>query len=153
MTQQSSDKQEVFSTDFVSSLSRDQLQQLRLVINNRLENLRSEEILIANQEMKEIASRLGYSDPAELMSDASQIKVPSKNSKKDKSARKIATPKYWNKENKSQTWTGRGKIPIWLTQLMNAKEGSTLEDFLIPAEYIAELKAKLENEAKSNAED
>lgn len=147
MTQQITTTQEPFSIDFVAELNRDQLQQLRLAIDSRLENLRSEEILIANRQMKEIASRLGYSDPSELMSEASQIKVPTKSSKKN-TVRSVATPKYWNPHNKSQTWSERGKVPKWLTKLMQ-DEGTQLSDYLIPADYIAEVKAGIV--AKNNA--
>lgn len=147
MTQQTSTTQEPYSTDFVAGLNRDQLQQLRLAIDSRLENLRSEEILVATQQMKEIASRLGYSDPSELMTEASQIKVTTKSSKKN-TVRSVATPKYWNPHNKSQTWSERGKVPKWLTKLMQ-DEGTQLSDYLIPADYIAEAKAAIEAKNKA----
>lgn len=37
--------------------------------------------------------------------------------------------KYQNSEDKTQTWTGRGKTPKWLTEML--KTGKTKEDFII----------------------
>lgn len=39
-------------------------------------------------------------------------------------------PKYRNPEDPSQTWSGRGKRPLWLAALLK-KRGVTLEDLLI----------------------
>lgn len=39
------------------------------------------------------------------------------------------TPKYRNPENESETWSGRGLKPKWLTAKLNS--GKNLEDFLI----------------------
>lgn len=38
-------------------------------------------------------------------------------------------PKYRNPANKNETWTGRGKQPLWLAAL--TKKGKKLEEFLI----------------------
>lgn len=38
-------------------------------------------------------------------------------------------PKYRNSDNASETWTGRGKQPRWMAELV--KGGKTAEDFLI----------------------
>ena len=38
-------------------------------------------------------------------------------------------PKYRNPANKDETWTGRGKQPLWLAAMI--KKGRKLEEFLI----------------------
>ena len=38
-------------------------------------------------------------------------------------------PKYRNPENRSETWAGRGKQPLWLTAQL--RSGKKLTDFLI----------------------
>ena len=38
-------------------------------------------------------------------------------------------PKYRNPENPEQTWTGRGKAPLWIVALIDS--GETREDLLI----------------------
>ena len=49
----------------------------------------------------------------------------------NKSGRKLGKvpPKYRNPANTKQTWTGRGKRPRWLAELVSA--GKKVDDFLI----------------------
>ena len=42
---------------------------------------------------------------------------------------KTVAPKYMNPDNKSETWTGRGRKPRWLVAKLN--KGSKMEDFAI----------------------
>jgi DNA-binding protein H-NS len=43
--------------------------------------------------------------------------------------RSKSAAKYANPENKSETWTGRGRKPNWLVARL--KKGAKLEDFAI----------------------
>ena len=38
-------------------------------------------------------------------------------------------PKYRNPDKRSETWTGRGRMPVWMTALV--KKGKKRDDFLI----------------------
>jgi DNA-binding protein H-NS len=38
-------------------------------------------------------------------------------------------PKYRNPGKRSETWTGRGRMPLWMAALV--KKGKTADDFLI----------------------
>lgn len=38
--------------------------------------------------------------------------------------------KYWNPDDHSQTWSGRGKRPLWVAQLLKA--GTKLDELIIP---------------------
>ena len=49
--------------------------------------------------------------------------------KRKKSTRKAVEPRYRNKNNPEDTWTGRGKQPRWL--VAELEKGAKLEDFLI----------------------
>lgn len=40
-------------------------------------------------------------------------------------------PKYRNPKNKSETWTGRGRTPLWMAAMV--KQGKKPDDFLIKA--------------------
>ncbi|QZX59708.1 DNA-binding protein, H-NS family (plasmid) [Acinetobacter baumannii] len=51
------------------------------------------------------------------------------NRKKKKKTRKSVEPKYRNKLNNDETWTGRGKPPRWLVAQL--EKGAKLNDFLI----------------------
>jgi DNA-binding protein H-NS len=42
---------------------------------------------------------------------------------------KTVAPKYMNPDNKSETWTGRGRKPRWLSAKLD--KGAKLEDFAI----------------------
>ncbi len=47
------------------------------------------------------------------------------------SGRKVK-PKYRNPKNRSETWTGRGRMPLWMAGLV--KQGKKPADFLIDAD-------------------
>lgn len=49
--------------------------------------------------------------------------------KRKKTTRKAVEPRYRNKSNPLETWTGRGKQPRWL--VAEIEKGAKLEDFLI----------------------
>lgn len=56
---------------------------------------------------------------------------PTRRSKGTKGAKKSSVaPKYRNPANAEQTWSGRGKRPLWLAGALK-KRGVTLESFLI----------------------
>ncbi len=48
---------------------------------------------------------------------------------KEQKERKAVEPKYRNPDNHEQTWTGRGKKPLWITAKLQS--GNSLESFLI----------------------
>lgn len=47
---------------------------------------------------------------------------------KKKARRKVA-PKYRNPDNSAETWTGRGRKPLWVANALES--GKTLDDLLI----------------------
>ncbi|MGH8159946.1 MAG: H-NS family nucleoid-associated regulatory protein [Rhodanobacter sp.] len=56
---------------------------------------------------------------------------PTRRSKSAKAGKKSSVaPKYRNPANPEQTWSGRGKRPLWLAGALK-KRGVTLESFLI----------------------
>ena len=48
----------------------------------------------------------------------------------------VAKPKYRNPNNEEETWSGRGRQPLWLSEQL--KVGKQLEDFLISQETQSE---------------
>lgn len=65
------------------------------------------------------AAEYGFS-VAELFSDDGKSKAKGRGS---------ISPKYVHPENPAQTWTGRGRKPLWLREQLDA--GKRLEDFAI----------------------
>ncbi|MQQ85430.1 H-NS histone family protein [Acinetobacter baumannii] len=68
----------------------------------------------------EIAENVGFS-VEQLLEFGAQ--------KRKKTTRKSVEPRYRNKNNAEETWTGRGKQPRWL--VAEIEKGAKLEDFLI----------------------
>lgn len=55
---------------------------------------------------------------------------PTRGSKGAKAPKSVVAPKYRNPENATQTWSGRGKRPLWFVQALK-KRGTTAETLLI----------------------
>src|SRR5690349_10391690 len=55
---------------------------------------------------------------------------PRRGGQRSKGPRATVAPKYRNPENSDQTWSGRGKRPLWFTQALK-KKGVTTESMLI----------------------
>ena len=47
----------------------------------------------------------------------------------DDGKRKLVAPKYANPDDPSQTWAGRGRMPLWLVAKM--KKGAKLKQFAL----------------------
>jgi DNA-binding protein H-NS len=78
---------------------------------------------------------------------------PTRRSKGTKVGKKSSVaPKYRNPANAEQTWSGRGKRPLWLAAALK-KRGTMLENFLIegatPAQPAKKVTAKKAAEKKA----
>lgn len=98
---------------------------------NQLDDL----IAQAQQEItrkKSLARKSLMADMEKLARDAgvslSELFPESGNSKPAKVKSTVA-PKYRNPNDASQTWTGRGRQPLWIAALL--AEGKRLDDLLI----------------------
>lgn len=96
-----------------------ELLELRAMVENEMEAKRETEILETRERMEEIAQRSGFT-LAEIMS------APTPTRQKGAGA-----PKYQNPDDPEQTWTGRGKRPGWLSELL--LKGRAIEEFEIAA--------------------
>lgn len=97
-----------------------ELENLRVRAGELIELKKEQSIEDAYNQILEVAESVGFT-VQELMTYGEQ--------KKKKSARKAVEPRYRNKENQEETWTGRGKHPRWL--VAELEKGAKLEDFLI----------------------
>lgn len=64
----------------------------------------------------------------EALKDGKKTAVAKKTAKTVKATRGKVAPKYRNPANAEQTWTGRGKAPLWVQELKNS---GTLDSALI----------------------
>lgn len=97
-----------------------ELESLRVRAGELIELKKEQAIDDAYEKLLEIAESVGYK-VEDLLAYGEQ--------KKKKKSRKSVEPKYRNKLNNDETWTGRGKPPRWLVAQL--EKGAKLNDFLI----------------------
>lgn len=85
-------------------------------------------IATARKKVAAVASKAGYT-VEELFNVHVQRKGANAKTASRKTTRKV-TPKYQNPDNKRETWTGRGSMPLWMVE--KTKHGRSRMDFLIP---------------------
>lgn len=66
---------------------------------------------------------------------------PTRGGKAAKGPKSVVAPKYRNPANPSQTWSGRGKRPLWFAQALK-KRGTTVESLLIDGAAVKDAPAK-----------
>lgn len=104
----------------ISDLSVEDLKRLQAEAEALIASKKDQAIEDAYNQIFAIAENVGYS-VEELLELGEQ--------KRKKTTRKAVEPRYRNKNNAEETWTGRGKQPRWL--VAELEKGAKLEDFLI----------------------
>ena len=104
----------------ISDLSVEDLKRLQVEAEALIASKKDQAIEDAYNQIIAIAENVGYS-VEELLELGEQ--------KRKKTTRKAVEPRYRNKNNPEDTWTGRGKQPRWL--VAELEKGAKLEDFLI----------------------
>ncbi|APU49898.1 hypothetical protein F949_02968 [Acinetobacter junii NIPH 182] len=104
----------------ISDLSVEDLKRLQAEAEALIASKKDQAIEDAYNQIIAIAENVGYS-VEELLELGEQ--------KRKKTTRKAVEPRYRNKNNADETWTGRGKQPRWL--VAELEKGAKLEDFLI----------------------
>ncbi|ENW78972.1 hypothetical protein F909_03289 [Acinetobacter sp. ANC 3929] len=104
----------------ISDLSVEDLKRLQAEAEALIASKKDQAIEDAYNQIVAIADALGFS-VEELLEVGEQ--------KRKKTTRKAVEPRYRNKNNAEETWTGRGKQPRWL--VAELEKGAKLEDFLI----------------------
>ena len=99
----------------LNSMSRDELLALKGEVDKALKSLEARRKAEALKAAQDAAKEFGFS-LAEL-TDGS------------KTGGKKAAPKYANPADPSQTWTGRGRQPVWFREAV--ENGAKPEDFAI----------------------
>jgi DNA-binding protein H-NS len=113
------------------ALSVDELEKLIKQAQKKLDKKRMEAVKNAQAEIGKIARDLGISVEDLLQEKVGRKKAASKTTRRKTkvAVRKPAKVKYRNPADSSQTWTGRGKRPIWLRDAL--ENGAQLDHFLI----------------------
>lgn len=114
----------------LDELSVAQLEKLIKQAESKLEKKRMDAVKQAQSEIEKIAKDLGISVEELLKTQTRKKKASKKKAGKKKAGvRRPAKIKYRNPNDSSQTWTGRGKRPIWLREALD--NGAQLEDFKV----------------------
>ena len=103
------------STVDISSLSVAELQKLKGNIDDAIANRRQGELAGLRLQIEELVTQSGFS-----LDEVMQAKAPKK---------RIVQPKYADPNNPEQTWSGRGRKPAWVQELLDS--GAKLEDFTV----------------------
>lgn len=100
----------------LETLSVSELTQLKGNIDNAISKRHQQEVLEVREKIEELLELHGFT-LEEVMS-----------------ARKTRTvkPKYRNPNNPNETWTGRGRRPSWVEQIVSS--GDNLDNYLIEQE-------------------
>ncbi|GAA3859396.1 H-NS histone family protein [Celeribacter arenosi] len=107
----------------IEDLSTSDLTKLEAQIEKRKKELAKENLKTASEEIKAVLANyeLTLDDVLPLISKGAAKRV-------SKPRGKVA-PKYKNPADASQTWTGRGRKPLWVIAALDS--GKTLDDIAI----------------------
>jgi len=100
----------------LSRYTSNELQQLKKDIDKEIERRRKQEAKQAQQELKDVAQKYGFS-LSELM--------PSSSAKGTRSTSK-GTIRFRHPQDPTKTWSGRGRKPVWVKEWEAA--GRSLEE-------------------------
>ncbi len=106
----------------LSGYNLSELKGLKYDIENEIKNRQHETLRKAREQILTIAQEAGVSLQALLAADEKTKTGAAKSSKRQK-----VKPRYRNPGNESQTWTGRGRQPKWMSEGLAG--GKSLEDF------------------------
>ena len=108
----------------LKALSRKELEKLLSDVKKALQSVKARDQREAKKAAAKAAAQYGFS-LGELSAAESPGKKPSKT--KAKSAKKPSKPVFANPEDRTQTWTGKGRKPNWfLTQVKNGIEPDSM---------------------------
>jgi DNA-binding protein H-NS len=104
----------------LSGLSIADLEKLIDSAKSRIEQLKRQQLADLRRTLEQQAKEAGF-DIYELFGTGRAAKAPS--------AKKPVAPKYRDPANPNNTWSGRGKHPVWLREALAT--GKTLDSFAI----------------------
>lgn len=115
LTQDKKDRYLIVANVDISNLSVAELEALRGSIENVIGNRRQTELLSLRQAIEDMVEEAGFTLEEVMQATASK--------------KRTVAPKYQNPADNSQTWSGRGRKPGWVEELLAS--GGKLDDCLI----------------------
>lgn len=105
----------------INSLSLGELQELKSHVEKKIDDRAKHERSNLIEKMNAMAKERGFAGLDALMGD-------SKNGQ-EKTKRRPVEPKYRNPADQNDTWSGRGRKPRWVIEMLDA--GGSIDDALI----------------------
>ena len=117
----------------ISKLTIPELERLEKLCRGRIETKRKAAKKKLVKKLRDLVRREGYDindilDEGGRMAKVGKTSVKTSRAPARKTTRKIK-PKYRNPKDASQTWTGRGRKPVWVVDALAS--GKTLDKLLI----------------------
>ncbi|MGX9427421.1 MULTISPECIES: H-NS histone family protein [Bradyrhizobium] len=99
--------------------------------NNGFRSMSTDQLWALHERVAAELTQRIITEKATLEDRLSKLQSPGEAAKPDRSRRPYpkVLPKYRNPKNPGETWSGRGKQPLWLAKRLGT--GSKLDDFLI----------------------
>lgn len=112
----------------LDAMSLAELQTLKHAVSEKIETRAKQERAALIDKMDMMAKERGFAGLDALL-NAKDAKTP------ETKTRKPVAPKYRNPADAEQTWTGRGRQPKWIKDVIES--GGSLEDMLIDMDQAA----------------
>lgn len=124
----------------LKNLSPKELQALITNANAQMHEAHAAQVQVVRQKIEALLSNSGLT---------LDVVFPSRSKKAvgKKGTKGIVAPKYQNPSDPSQTWSGRGRQPIWFSKALR-RRGVTADDLLIGGAVKSEAPATSGGEAK-----
>ena len=114
----------------LAKMNYSELLELRKRVDDAIEHRYSQERQELTKSLSGIAKLMGVDVRTAAPKPAAKSAPKSAQAKRRSSLKgKKVKPKYQNPQNREQTWTGRGRQPLWLAHEIAA--GKKIESFLI----------------------
>jgi len=107
----------------LDDLSVNELEELIVEAQQQLKQRQKADVQKVYLQMVQLATSVGMSLEDVISEGRASM------GRKEKADKPKLAPKYRNPENSSETWTGRGRTPLWLADAL--ARGHALEQFLI----------------------
>ncbi|MCK0120218.1 MAG: H-NS histone family protein [Yoonia sp.] len=98
----------------LKGMSRKELEKLQKDVDKALARIGDKELKAVRDEAAKLAAKHGYT-LADITGDA-----PVKKARKAAGPKTKAPAKYANPSDKSQTWTGKGRQPVWYKEAVSS---------------------------------
>lgn len=99
------------------------------VIQRRIRSLQAEAERLEHAEKPGIKQLRAVLAKFKLGLPDVELALDGRKSRASKLAGRKVKPKYRNPERRSETWSGRGRMPVWMAAMV--KKGKKPDDFLI----------------------